>query len=267
MSDYSVLLTVAVAEGAQQLSPAAWHGWLYKALGPMADSYHQNGTPPFSLRPVDGWNVVRFALLDGALAGHLAVRGGLLGPEERMITSAQWELFPYEQLLAPVADPRVTLRFITPVAFKQGSKTTPLPLPQLVFPSLSRIWQRFVPCGLSAFTAQDYAEGVQILDVELASRKVSVGFGEFTGCIGRVTYKALSPEIAETMHALAGLAALAGVGIKRALGMGAVERLLTPGSYSERHKLKRVGSAAERLLVPSAHSALSGHCQTIRVVR
>lgn len=229
MAEYAATVTLALAGGGAP--PAAWHGWLYRALGERGDAYHRAGRPPFALQPLPGWDRVRAVLLDGGLAGTLGIRPGAEGPCGRPIREAAWALRPYQALLAARAAPaaELTLAFVTPVAFKQGPYSLPVPLPRLVFSGLKRVWDQFAGLDLPGFDAAACERHVEITRLELATAPFDTGLGALRGSVGRVTYRSPDPELAGALRVLAAFAELAGAGVKRAFGMGVV-RLVPAGA-------------------------------------
>lgn len=223
MADYAVVVTVEAVGG--NLSPAAWHGWMYRALGRGADVYHAAHTPPFSLRPVLGWEKVRFVILDGPLAGKLGLGSGVPGPNGVPVRRVAARVVDYSALMAG-AERRgklVTFRFVTPVSFAGGPRLLLLPTPRLVFGSLKRTWDRFVERDLAGWDIGACEEGVEVADVRLETVMVDTGHGKERGVVGEVTYRILRPELVGSLWTLAWFGELAGVGKHRAQGMGVVE--------------------------------------------
>ncbi|MEM0978775.1 MAG: CRISPR-associated endoribonuclease Cas6 [Cyanobacteria bacterium P01_H01_bin.58] len=171
-----------------------------------------------------------------------------LGPADLHITSIlgtpqstqPWANFcNYAQLYeqASEQDRKLTLQFYTPTAFRQRKYDSALPTPDHVFGSLLRRWNHH-----SGFTfATDILEAVQPsyfdirTEVAIDPRSQFQHTGattspcnQFTGCVGKVTYRVLGGVDALTLkqlNTLADFALYAGVGRKTPMGMGITRRI------------------------------------------
>lgn len=235
MDQHAAILHLAV--DGKRLSPSAWHGWLYRALGERGDDYHREGTPPFALQLGTESNHARVTLLDGSLAESLmealVVEPGRPGPADRTILRTAWEQVSYDRLLAAGYNwaGELSLEFQTPTAFRQGSYTLPVPMPGLVFGGLHRIWQRFAGSPLPGFDPVQCERHVELRMLSLRSRRYSTGLGSAVGVVGWATYR--HPDgLDGTLGVLGAFGELAGVGIKRAFGMGATRVLPEAGSQA-----------------------------------
>jgi CRISPR-associated endoribonuclease Cas6 len=121
----------------------------------------------------------------------------------------------------------VNLRFLSPTSFKQDRSIQPFPLPELVFTSLWRKWNRFAPESL-VLPPADWPGFVTAFDLKTAA----IPFQNHAeiGCIGRAAYRFPDAEIAGNATILAYFATYAGVGRKTAFGMGKT-RLIPPKSH------------------------------------
>jgi CRISPR-associated endoribonuclease Cas6 len=139
--------------------------------------------------------------------------------------------------IAQTAEPvtSVTLEFTTPTAFSFGDRpwgrqVVPLPLPRLVFGSLSRAWNRLAPpsLGVDRRALRAYIEDnvvvARMADVE--TRMLSYSNAPQLGFVGRVTFefKGGDQMLDAQLGALADLAFYAGVGYKTTMGMGQCRR-------------------------------------------
>ncbi len=236
-----------------------WHGALFTLLGglhpDLAAAVHDDANPkPFSLSPI--WAEGRVPAGDVFPPGTaLAIRVGLLADDlERAFMAAllsrpapvplgggqmltqQVAASPlpglpvqpsWSQLVcAPApAQPRLTLRFVSPTAFKQGNVYLPLPVPDLLVNSLVDRWQAntSVPLpGVPAALARDLA----VSHHRIATGKASFrGYG-VVGFTGEVTFALptnSAPEQGQLLQTLGRLAYFGGVGYKSSMGLGTVE--------------------------------------------
>jgi hypothetical protein len=225
VAPYAAILTAAVA--GQAPPPSAWHGWLYRSLGEPGNEYHRTGTPPFSLRPAPSWNRVRVVLLDGSLADAMDLKPGSEGPKGLLLTEVEWDLCPYQQFMETGQDwpGEVSLEFLTPVAFRQGPYTMLVPLPGLAFGGLKRLWDRFVAIDLQDPGREELERHVEISWLSLTTRRFDIGLGVYRGAVGQLTYRFGDVAWGNSLRTLAAFAELAGVGMKRAFGMGGVRRI------------------------------------------
>ena len=127
----------------------------------------------------------------------------------------------------------MTLRFLSPTAFKQGDdeRGKPmlqlLPIPRNVFGSLFRSWQAYAPPPQQLPEAWlDWCEKhVLVSRVALQTETYSVKYRQtYLGFMGQVAFEVRDDnlEFRQIWHALGQFAPYCGVGAKRALGLGAV---------------------------------------------
>ncbi len=121
-----------------------------------------------------------------------------------------------------------------------GGHYARLPLPQYVFPGLTRRWREFAPSELVQLVQMERIEryvedeGVVISDYDLKPHQVCFAHHAQPGFVGRCNYDLRGPDEATTEEApltvrqqlllLAQLAFYCGVGYKTAMGMGQVRR-------------------------------------------
>ncbi len=111
----------------------------------------------------------------------------------------------------------ITLQFLTPTSFKQNQNIQPFPLPDLVFNSLLRRWNRFAPAELQFPQVQWQA---LISAFELKTHALKMEAGAEIGAKGWIKYRFPDPEQARIASVLANFAVFSGVGRKTAMGMG-----------------------------------------------
>lgn len=150
-----------------------------------------------------------------------------LGPNICAVSEVEYEAGPRWLELAqtpPVG--KLTLRFLSPTAFRQGPGHLPLPLPQNVFHGPLRVWQVFSPLPT---LADDWLEwcsrDVFVVDHDIETARVAISRDEcFVGFVGDVTFEPIRQDAnrLSLMHVLGRLAEYCGVGHKTAMGMGAV---------------------------------------------
>jgi CRISPR-associated endoribonuclease Cas6 len=132
--------------------------------------------------------------------------------------SARW------LLARATPQPRLTLQFASPTAFKQAGKAQLFPLPDLVFGSLLDRWNAFAPVALPDETRRFAAEclAVSRFDLETHAAPFKSEGALKSGAVGKVTYSALNHDRywLSLIHLLADFALFAGIGVSTALGMG-----------------------------------------------
>ena len=119
-------------------------------------------------------------------------------------------------------------RFRSPTLFKSKDKTQPLPLPELVFRSLSERWNTFAPVMFPEELLRFAEECLAISAFNLKSLPVPLKEGVLRiGSIGRVRFRALNADRywLSLCHTLSLFAGYAGVGSGTGYGLGQVEVL------------------------------------------
>ncbi|NEQ45491.1 MAG: CRISPR-associated endoribonuclease Cas6 [Leptolyngbya sp. SIOISBB] len=171
-----------------------------------------------------------------------------LGPADLHITSIlgtpqstqPWANFcNYQQLYEQASDQKrkLTLQFYTPTAFRQRKYDSALPTPDLVFGSLLRRWNHhsgleFPPDILETIQPSYFDIRTEVA-IDPRSQFQHTGAttspcNQFTGCVGKVTYRVFGDVDALTLkqlNTLADFALYAGVGRKATMGMGMVRRV------------------------------------------
>ena len=142
----------------------------------------------------------------------------------------------YEALLSGAAfaqapASRVTLRFVSPTVFHSRGHFMPLPLPRLVFESLTRRWNAFAPMRVHEDVVRYADEAMAISAYRLHTEHVRFGeggeHGAMSGFVGRCTYvmRVKDRYWMALVHALAHFALYAGVGKRTSMGLGQVRAL------------------------------------------
>ncbi len=133
------------------------------------------------------------------------------------------------RFLPGVAIPRrVAFQFTSPVVFKSGGLTHPLPTPSLVFHSLLERWNAFAPIAFMSELRRYAEECLAISRFNLKSRPVPLkGGGLRIGAVGSVTFTATNFDRfwLGQIHTLAAFALYAGVGAGTAQGLGQARRV------------------------------------------
>ncbi len=132
--------------------------------------------------------------------------------------------------LAAAARPasELTLRFVSPTAFRHKGHDRLQPDPRLVFGSLLRRWRAFAPPHLLP-PDDALLAAVSLVDHRATARPVDLGSLRQPGFVGWARYRLDGDE--STRRALAALTAYApyaGVGARTAFGMGQTERIACP---------------------------------------
>ena len=143
------------------------------------------------------------------------------------------------QMRAAPPPEQLTLQFVTPTIFRQsppptglfedGPYTLPLPLPELVFGSLSRLWEQFAPEPLPEEWDNFVAACVVISRYRLRTELVTFGRGR-RGRVGgfkgecRFAIRCAAPRWQRWLGLLADFAPFAGLGWRTTMGLGQVRR-------------------------------------------
>lgn len=120
---------------------------------------------------------------------------------------------------------QVTLRFTSPVVFKSGGLSHPLPTASLVFNSLIEKWNAFAPVALMPELRRYAEECLAVSRFHLKSRPVPLKEGGLRiGAVGQVTFAATNYDRfwLGQIHTLAAFALFAGVGAGTTQGLGQV---------------------------------------------
>ncbi|NEQ34672.1 MAG: CRISPR-associated endoribonuclease Cas6, partial [Leptolyngbya sp. SIO4C5] len=218
------------------------------AKSPLQWTYRQ----PISAGTPCWW---RISLLDDRLFGRLTQlwlnlnpeKPWHLGPANLHVTSIlgtpqstqPWADFcNYEQLYEQASDQerKLTLQFYTPTAFRQSKFDSAMPTPDRVFGSLLRRWNYYSGLEFSLEILEFLRPSYFDIRTEVATDPRSqfqdtgaktYACNQFTGCVGKVTYRILGQVDATTLkqlNTLADFALYAGVGRKTPMGMGMCRR-------------------------------------------
>lgn len=140
----------------------------------------------------------------------------------RLIHRASWA-----QLIADPAPAQWTLQFETPVTFRTGNRSTPLPDTGTILSGLARLWQRWSPIPLEEAAAMTQAAWVSDLDLRsvvvrmpMTGKDGKVRELVTSGSLGTLTLRCDEPRLQPALAALSGLAAYSGVGSMTLRGLG-----------------------------------------------
>jgi len=129
-----------------------------------------------------------------------------------------------QYLLAQANPPkRMSLELVSPTTFKQNNLNQPLPMPDLVYGSLSERWNAFSSVGINPELREYCRAGVGINQFDIKSSTMPMkDEGMVSGCIGKVSYRVMSYDrYWQSMLALlTEYAFYAGIGRYTAVGMG-----------------------------------------------
>lgn len=123
---------------------------------------------------------------------------------------------------------RVTFQFASPVVFKSGGLTQPLPSASLIFHSLLEKWNAFAPVALMSELRRYVEECLVISRFHLESRPVPLKEGGLRiGAVGKISFTTVNFDRfwMGQIHALARFALFAGVGAGTAYGLGQIRSL------------------------------------------
>lgn len=140
----------------------------------------------------------------------------------RLMQASSWH-----ELASAPPSAQWDLRFETPVTFRSGNRSTPLPTPATVLGGLGRVWERWSPLPLADL--QDAAQSAWVSDVSLRSTVVrmpvpgkdgTLRHVVVSGALGSLTIRCDAPHHCRTAGALLGLAAYSGTGSMTLRGLG-----------------------------------------------
>lgn len=120
---------------------------------------------------------------------------------------------------------RVSLRFLTPVAFRSQGMDMPLPLPGLLLGSLADRWNSFSPIAISPEMRQFAETQVALSAFSLQSRVLPYkDGGARKGAVGDAAYVARTSDRywRAVLHLLAAYAFYSGAGALTTVGMGQI---------------------------------------------
>lgn len=147
--------------------------------------------------------------------------------EPRLIASETWE-----SLAAPRSTRSWELDFVTPVTFRSGNRSSPLPAPRTLLRGLLESWNT---CSGLPERMLDRRHDDAVWVSDLSGRSVTMKLSGLTvsGFLGQVTYRCDERAAAELADGLFRLAPYTGCGSARAKGLG-VTRLTLPGRRGTR---------------------------------
>jgi CRISPR-associated endoribonuclease Cas6 len=115
------------------------------------------------------------------------------------------------------------VRFVSPVTFRRGDRSSPWPAPQSVVTSLANRWRALRPDSVPSVSPETHAS-LWVSDIEGRSEALLVGGRIVSGFVGSVRYVCDgSNSEAATVDALLRFATHAGVGAHTAFGFGVVQ--------------------------------------------
>ena len=232
--------------GGEQRANYNWgslfHGFLLKALPPdVAETLHHSRLRPFSqfVLPQPGQDLSWvIGMWDTEIAGHIGQavlpltrielqQKGLtleVTGTQRIVQSEQEYFSRFFTAGAPCR--RYELEFLTPCTHRQDGQYALFPNPDLIVNSISKRYSDFTH-DVSIDDPQAMEQVARHMRIVRYSLRTAVYFLEntkITGYMGRITLVIRGPEpLARLAGALLSFAEYCGIGIKTALGMGAVK--------------------------------------------
>lgn len=209
---------------------AAISRWFDESQADDLDAHHAV-VKPYTISPVasvSGQYGVEVSVLSDVATERLLARtshgcrirlGGQLVrcSSPRLISHVTWP-----GLLEGPTRQRWELTFVTPTAFRTGSRSSPLPTPSVVLRAPTEAWSRFSGLDPLALAAQD-ASHVWVSTFSMSCDEYEVSGRRVTGVLGSVTYQCSERRVAEAVGPLFRLAPYCGVGSFRGKGFGIVE--------------------------------------------
>ncbi|MCS7175390.1 CRISPR-associated endoribonuclease Cas6 [Pseudothermotoga sp.] len=131
-----------------------------------------------------------------------------------------------ELFLSPLESNLIKLRFHTPTLFRSGDEHNRYPVPEKVFFSLLRKFNKFSEFKIEQQIEKQFKE-ISILERKTISKRVIFRDFYLEGFVGDVIFKVPenNQELLKITNVLADFAFFAGVGYKTTMGLGQIERL------------------------------------------
>ena len=111
------------------------------------------------------------------------------------------------------------LEFVTPVTFRRGNRSSPLPVAGSVLRGLLDSWNAWSGLPIRNLTRQDSDE-IWVSDIQGRSEPITVSGIRLSAFVGRVCFRCDDQAIADLVDPLFRLAPYAGVGSAKAKGLG-----------------------------------------------
>jgi CRISPR-associated endoribonuclease Cas6 len=162
------------------------------------------------------------------LPPHGKVKGRLIQAEDGSVAEVN-RIESWEDLLLGASPTRsFTFRAISPMVFRSGRLSNPLPIPTLVFGHLRDRWQAFAPNHLCPEIEFDKL-GLVISRFKGGTELVAARGQTYPGFLGEFTIHAGNADEREqrVLNALARLAPYSGIGANTTIGMGRCDYLDT----------------------------------------
>ncbi|HXF85118.1 MAG TPA: CRISPR system precrRNA processing endoribonuclease RAMP protein Cas6 [Anaerolineales bacterium] len=124
---------------------------------------------------------------------------------------------------------RVSFQFVSPVVFKSGGLSHPLPTASLVFNSLIEKWNAFAPVAFMPELRRYAEECLAVSRFDLESRAVPLKEGGMRiGAVGQITFTAANFDRfwLGQIHTLAAFALFSGIGAGTTQGLGQARRMI-----------------------------------------
>ncbi|MGJ8455805.1 CRISPR-associated endoribonuclease Cas6 [Pseudothermotoga sp. U03pept] len=125
----------------------------------------------------------------------------------------------------------IKLRFHTPTLFKAGDSFCRFPIPQKVFNSLLKKFNRYSESHKIDQAVEPKFNHITIFEKKTQSRRITLRDFYIEGFIGDVTFKVPEDdkELVKIANVLGDFSLYAGVGYKTTMGLGQVERIPLQG--------------------------------------
>ena len=149
----------------------------------------------------------------------------LLG-EPRKTDTEQWS-----SLANPSSAGSWDLEFVTPVTFRRGNRSSPLPMAGSVLRGLLDSWNAWSGMPIRNLTRQDSDE-IWVSDIDGRSEPMTVSGVRLSAFVGRVCFRCDNQAIADLVDPLFRLAPYAGVGSAKAKGLGVTRLHQAPARRS-----------------------------------
>jgi len=246
---------VEMAAGGGQRLNALFLDLVREADGALSARLHDMRAPkPYTVSPLSGdlqaaaggrlglspgkhyW--LRFTMLDDELVRlwDEAVMPGMkgrvlrLGEAELVVGAASGKVTKaddlYRECVVRRKEPprKLTLRFLSPTAFRSGGRNMLFPLPRLVWQSANRAWSAVSRIDFGGDLHRLAEEDIQASRFALSTRILHFDRSRQVGVVGRCEYMLCGEDddLHRAFHLLARFSEFSGLGMKTTMGMGQV---------------------------------------------
>ena len=248
---------VLLYEAIKRPSPIWLRAWLYRQLGTLGRSVHEEqGPKPFATAVIEGKEgfLLRLSFAHDTVyeaAIHQAWKSLGRVPFEKLPDGQITAVFEtahalsgkkdWAELMSTPPSADLPLEFLTPTFFRRRDANYPVPAPGLILASLIRSWNAFAPEPVPPEVAERLVEHTTARHLNTRTL-TKTAHAPAVGFVGRVTLHLprATEEEALWLSRLGELAFFSGVGAKTTLGFGLTRRYeLREGTHPDRGAHRR----------------------------